>query len=290
MRTCCLISILLLSHTILRSQKSEQNVNNQIIKTDTFHHTYFITDKYRWLENINSTDTRKWIDNQNNNFKSYLSKVSSKTSSFNAIDTYTYTEYDNPRKMGKYYFIYAYHNSLGNPALFYQSTLKEDPQLLIDPIYISGKDQIVLGGFSVSKDSKLLAYQFSRNGSDWKEVKVVSIEHATDLKDHLIGVKFSTIAWLGNGFFYSTFSQDKQFGVTQGQRVFYHIIGTEQKEDKLIFEKKSNLAAEFDYLTTSDERYFILKEINNLNGKTNIFYIDYKSENPEIKVLLTNLN
>ena len=289
MQRASLLTFLMACNLLLWSQESEQPVMKVSSTVDTFYTKYRVEDKYRWLEDIQSADTKEWMERQDKLCKNYLSKVSNKTSSFNSIDTYTYAEYNNPIKKGNYYFTFAYYNAFGVPALFSQTTLKENPQMLVDPVFISGKDQITLGEYSVSKDSKLLAYQFSRNGSDWKEVKVMDLQSGMNMKDHLKGLKFSPLEWQGNGFFYSTFAQDQQFGETHGQRVFYHRIGTEQQQDSLIFEKKSNPSARFDYLMTSDERYFVLKDFNELSGKTTIFYIDYKSEHPTLKPLLTNL-
>jgi prolyl oligopeptidase len=178
---------------------------------------------------------------------------------------------------------------VGVPALFYKSALKYDAELLVDPNFISRKDKIMLKGYYVSGDSKLLAYQFSRNGSDWAEVKVVNLQYATHKEDHLTGLKFSDIAWLGNGFYYSTVFQDSEFGETIRQQVYYHEIGTEQKEDKLIFERKNNPKASFDFLTTSNERYFVLKEKDEQVGKVNVFYIDYNAETPYLRPLILNL-
>lgn len=289
MRGIYVIVFLIACNLSVWGQLPEQATAKVSLDVDTFYTTYRIADKYRWLEDIHSTDTRGWLTAQNKMCNNYLLKVSGKTSSFNAIDTYTYTEYNNPTKKGNYYFTKAFYNTYGTYAIFSQTNLREDPHILVDPVFVSTKDQIRIGEYSVSKDSKLMAYQFSRNGSDWMEVKVIDVQDGMNLKDHLKGVKFSSLEWLGNGFFYSTFSRDEQFGETRGQRVFYHTIGTEQQDDKLIFEKKSNADAYFIYLTTSDERFFILKDENQQTGKSNVFYIDYKSEQPEIKPLLTNI-
>ena len=257
MKKFVLISLILVLHTFLWAEA----ITKESIKVDTFFTKYRIEDKYRWLEDINSSETKEWIVSQNKICRNYLSIALTKTSSFNAIDTYTYAEFRNPIKRGKYYFSFAYYNNMSVPALYYQSKLNDEEQLLVDPNYISKKDIISLGEFSVSKDSKLLAYEFSRNGSDWKEVKVVSLQSGIDLKDHLTGLKFSTIAWLGNGFFYSTFSQDNQFGETHGQKVLYHKLGDQQQQDKLIFEKKNDSSEPFNFQTTT-----VLAQANILEG------------------------
>ena len=280
------IIILLICQSYLWGQEKISVKESAV--TDTFYTKYILDDKYRWLEDVQSKDTKDWMDGQGKICKNYLSKVANKINSFKAIDQYINTEFHNYNKLGNYYFSMRYYNNLAVPALYYQSTLKEEAKLLVDPNYISKKDQIRIGTYYVSKDSKLLAYQFNRNGSDWMEIKVVSLQDGVDLKDHLKGIKFSNIAWLGDGFFYSTFMQDAQFGATRGQRVFYHKIGTEQQQDKLIFEKKNNADAMFSFSTSSDERFFIIKE-QSPTKNANIFYIDYNSEQPGLKPLLTNI-
>lgn len=256
---------------------------------DTFFHSYLIEDKYRWLEDIDSQETKDWIEQQNSSGKKYLSKAVNNTNSRNSIDRYAFTKYQHPQKMGDYYFTYACYNNISVPALFYQTSLNDYAQILVDPNFISQKDEISLNGYAVSKNSKLLAYQFTRNGSDWNEIKIISLKTGIHKDDHLKGIKFSEISWLGDGFFYSTVSQNGQFGETMGQKVFFHKIGDEQQSDKLIFERKNNPSAIFDYLTTSDERFFVLKEFVGRKGLINFFYIDYEAESPTLQPLLTNL-
>ena len=99
-----------------------------------------------------------------------------------------------------------YNSLYQSQSLYYKSEINSDPTLIVDPSMISSKDEIAIEGYSVSKDSKYIAYQFSRNGSDWLEIKVEKI-NGRNPKDHLENIIFSEIHWKGNGFFYSTSQQ-----------------------------------------------------------------------------------
>lgn len=288
-RNILILIVIICNIHILRAQEYTTIITKEAVVSDTFYNNYVYSDKYRWLESVQSTDTKEWIANQNKQSKKYLARASNKNNSKRAIDKFSYTEYDNPVKKGNYYFTYAYYNDLGVPALFYQSSLKSRSTIIGDPNFISKKDKIVLKGYSVSHDSKYLAYQFSRNGSDWAELKIVTLGYKVTLDEHLKGLKFSSIVWHGDGFFYSTFAQKGEFGRSVGQKVYYHKVGTEQSEDKLIFYRKNNPSAQFYTQVTSDERFVLIKERNEKDGKINIFYFDYKSDNPHLKPLLTNL-
>ncbi|WP_207432294.1 prolyl oligopeptidase family serine peptidase [Sabulibacter ruber] len=270
------------------AQEFEYPVSRKVEIADTYHEKYKVKDEYRWLEELNGPDVNVWLESQRKLSNKFLTKVEFKYNTLEMLNKFGYTRFDYPQKAGKYYFQYGTYNSLAVPALFYQSSLIDNPRVLVDPNYISKKENISIEGYALSKDSELLAYQFSRNGSDWAEVHVVSMKDAVQLKDHLVNVKFSNLAWKDNGFFYSTFKREDALGKTLGQKVYYHKVGTSQSEDKLIFERQ-NPAIEFDFLTTSDERFFILKEKNEQAGKRNIFYIDYQAAQPTLKPLLTNL-
>ncbi len=191
------IIILLICQNYLWGQ--EKIAVKESTVTDTFYTKYILEDKYRWLEDVQSKDTKDWMDGQGKICKNYLSKVANKINSFKAIDQYINAEFHNYNKLGNYYFSMRYYNNLAVPALYYQSTLKEEAKLLVDPNYISKKDQIRIGTYYVSKDSKLLAYQFNRNGSDWMEIKVVSLQDGVDLKDHLKGIKIGIMGCIVNG-------------------------------------------------------------------------------------------
>ncbi len=252
---------------------------------DTFYNSYLVKDEYRGLENIHDKDVVDWIDAQNKLSKNFCEKASNQNSTYTSIDQYSYTEYHHPRKEGKYYFYYAVYDLTASSALFYKSGIKDRGDVLVDPTYISKSDRITLRGHAVSMNSEYLAYLYSRNGSDWGELNVVSIKDKVKMKDHLDNLKFTNIAWKDDGFFYSTYPRTEQFSEAIGQQVFYHKLGTDQKDDQLIFKKK-NPRIHFSFQTTSDERFFLLTENDEDLNVYNIYYLDYQSPEPILKPLL----
>ena len=271
-----------------QAQSYTQFVTRDSAVIDTFFHSYIIEDKYRWLENINSDESKEWLEKEDKAARKYLKRAQSGSNIAKMIRTYGSVDYLWQFKSGDYYFEYA-RDIKGNAMLCYQKSPEGQTMKLIDPKRISKKDRIEINDFSLSADSKWLAYQFSRNGSDWSELNVISMPDGKPLNDHLTGLKFSDIAWLNDGFFYSTVNQDGYFGETHGEKVWYHKIGHEQQEDKLIFQRKNKPSALFGFMTTSDEQYFVLSENNPLTAITNIYYIDYQSETPALVPLITNL-
>lgn len=284
-----ILSLLVLILPVLtRGQLPEYPVTARQTTVDTFYNVP-VYDDYRWLENTKDEKTEAWIEQQNALTTKTLRKAVTKYNSNLAIDKYSYVVYDNPRKQRDFYFTYSYYNNVGVPALFYQKSMRENPTILVDPNFISTKDHISLMDYSVSLDSKLLAYQFSRNGSDWGEIKIINLNTEIHLKDHLKNVKFSRIAWKDNGFYYSRYPE-QGLDKTSGQQIFYHKIGTEQDQDILIFKRDNNPDVLFYANTTSDERFLVIKEKDEKKSMFNIFYIDFNDSVPAIRPLLTRLN
>ncbi|KAA9345811.1 prolyl oligopeptidase family serine peptidase [Adhaeribacter soli] len=281
---------IILSISAAHSQTIPYPVTEKAPVKDTYFNKFAVTDDYQWLENFNSPKVNNWVNAQNEIALPLLNKWQTKHNTFLLIDKYSFARFDHPKKHGKYYFTMAYNSTHGTPALYYKESFQVEPRLLVDPNVMDTdtRNKITIRNYAVSKNSEYLALQFNLNGSDWTEIKVVSLKNGAFKKDHLKGIKFSNIAWKNDGFFYSSFPQADNLSQTLGQKIYYHKIGTEQKDDQLIFER-NNPKLNFRFNVTSDERFLIIKEINEEGGKINIFYLDYEAEQPALKPLLTNL-
>ena len=82
------------------------------------------------------------------------------------------------------------------------------------------------------------------------------------LTDDLKWIKFTGFGWAGNGFFYSRFDAPEPghelSSKNEFQKVYYHVLGTEQSADELIYEDKQNAQRFQSVATTNDERFAIL--------------------------------
>ncbi len=247
-----------------------------------------ITDKFRSLEDPNSSSTQTWLEAQEQLAKKELRKADAEINSFGRMDHFAYTRYTSLTKKRAYYYA-LYYTAGGTPGVYYQKSPKGDPELLVDPLQISTKDQIRIDSYEPSKDSKYLAIEYSRNGSDWKEIKVMDIKSGKFLDDRLKNVKYSSIAWRGHGFYYTKYP-DHDLGQALGAEVYYHKVGEPQLKDELIFKRKDAPENSFSVLTTDDEQFMILVEHDRRNGLGNIFCHDFEAEIPGLRPLLMKLS
>ena len=120
-----------------------------------------------------------------------------------------------------------------------------DARVLIDPNQFSDDGTVSLGGTSISNDASHIAYSISDGGSDWRTWKIMNIETGEVLDDELNWAKFSGASWENDdsGFYYRKYDEpDGELlkELNESPKLMFHKIGTNQSEDKLIYENPQN--------------------------------------------------
>ncbi|NPA44478.1 MAG: S9 family peptidase [Chlorobi bacterium] len=257
---------------------------------DTTSDNYFgtkVEDPYRWLEDDNSEKTKAWVKAQNEFTNAYLSKIPFKDKIKKRLEEiWNYEKISAPSKKGNYYYFYK-NDGLQNQYVMYRTKeLGKDAEVFLDPNTFSKDGTVSMSGVSFTKDGSLLAYQISEGGSDWRKVIILDAETKKQLEDTLVDIKFSGIAWKGNdGFYYSSYNKPKEgsklSGLTQYHKLFYHKLGTSQKEDKLIFGGEKQKRRYIGAYLTEDQKYLVISASESTSG--NELYIkDLSNENNKI--------
>lgn len=243
------------------------------IKQIDDYHGIKIGDPYRWLEDDNTAETKLWVDAQNKTTTVFLNKIPYKEKIKERLTTlWNFDKMSTPYKKGKLYFSFR-NNGLQNQSVFCsQTSLLDKPIVVLDPNILSKDGTTSLSGTDISKDGHYLAYGISKAGSDWVEIHVKDINTKQDLTDVIKWVKFSGIAWKGNGFYYSRYdepSSDKAFTQkNEFHKVYYHSIGTPQSKDQLIYEDKEHPDRNFTAQVTHDENYLIIYGSETTSGQS----------------------
>jgi len=234
-------------------------------KTDVFD-TYFgtkINDPYRWLEDDRSAETKAWVDAENKVTQGYLSGIPFRGDIKKRLETlWNYEKFTAPFKEGVYTYFYK-NDGLQNQYVLYRQKDKNKPEVFLDPNTFSKDATTSLAGIEFTKDGSLVAYQISEGGSDWRKVIVLNTSNKSVVGDTLIDVKFSGLSWKGNeGFYYSSYDKPKEgsqlSGLTQYHKLYFHAIGTSQKEDKLIFGGDQTPRRYIGGGLTEDQRFLVI--------------------------------
>jgi prolyl oligopeptidase len=235
--------------------------------------TYFgqtVADPYRWLEDDRSTETAEWVKSQNEVTSGYLNNIPYREKVKKRLEQlWNYPKYSAPFKNAGKYFFYKNNGLQNQYVLYIQKDLTSEPEILLDPNSWTSDGTMALSSISVSKNGKYLAYSTARSGSDWNTIKVMDLDTKQVLNDSINWVKFSGMAWRGDGFYYSRY--DKPTGSdlsTQNQyhKIYFHKMGDDQSKDQLVFEDKSAPLRNFYAQTTEDERFLIISGSEGTSG------------------------
>ena len=271
--------------------------SEQLEIVDTYHgHT--VSDPYRWLEDTESDSTAKWVAAQNEVTRRYLDSLAVRASMRQRLEKiWNYERFGLPRRRGDTY-LFSHNDGLQNQSVLYKSASLDAPRsVLIDPNTLSEDGTVALSSNVATKDGKLLAYALADGGSDWRTWKVRDVETATDLPDEVRWAKFSGIAWLpdpdteaASGFFYARYDQpaegEELTGTNEYQKLYFHTLGDEQAEDRLIFKRDDEPKWGFSPEVTDDGRYLIIHNWKGSEPKSQIFIKDLQQVNSEIRPLI----
>ena len=252
-------------------------------QTDLYHGTR-VEDPYRWLEEVDSPETRDWIRAQNALTFAFLESIPARPAIHRRLtELWNYERFGVPSHKAGTWFCFR-NDGLQNQAVLYRSdTLDGAPTLLLDPNQLSADGTTALGVTAVSEDGRLLAYSLSESGSDWNDVKVRDVRTGADLPDLLKWVKFSAIAWThdGLGFFYSRYPApeggDPLLEVNKNHTLYYHRIGTAQDQDLLIWERPDQHDWGVSAEVSEDGRYLVLSIWLGTDRRNRLYYVDLEN-------------
>ncbi|MFQ5570774.1 MAG: prolyl oligopeptidase family protein [Rhodothermales bacterium] len=253
---------------------------------------------YRWLEDLDSEETRAWVEAQNAVTFGYLEQIPQRESIKKRLtELWNYPRYGTPFKRGDRYF-FSKNDGLQNQSVTYvqESLDDEAPRVLLDPNTLSEDGTVALSGLYVSDDGRYAAYSLSASGSDWRTFKVRNVETGQDLDDVLEWIKFSGASWTpdGKGFFYSRYDAPKEGDayeqVNKNQKLYYHRLGTSQAEDERIYERPDEPEFGFGAGVTDDGHYLIINVWKGTDRRNRVYYKDLQDPESEVVRLLDDFD
>ncbi|HEY3278870.1 MAG TPA: prolyl oligopeptidase family serine peptidase [Gemmatimonadales bacterium] len=238
-----------------------------------------VPDPYRWLEDVDSPETRAWVEAENRVTFGYLEQIPERAWIRRLTELWDYPKYGAPFKKGGRYFFFKNAGLQNQAVLYTQTALTAAPAVLLDPNTLSADGTVALSTLALSEDGRLLLYGTSGSGSDWQEFRVRDVSTGHDRSDHLRWIKFSGAAWThdGAGFFYSRYPEpaaggDPLLALNRDQKVYYHRLGTDQSADRLVYERPDQPDWGFGAEVSADGRYLVLNVWLGTDRRNRIYY------------------
>ncbi|WP_232758922.1 prolyl oligopeptidase family protein [Flavobacterium sp. ALD4] len=251
-----------------------------------------VADPYRWLEDDRSAETAAWVKAENKVTYGYLDQIPFREALKNRMEKlWNYEKIGAPSKEGNFTY-YSKNDGLQNQSVMYRKDASGKEEVFLDPNTFSKDGTTSLGGIDFSKDGSKVAYAISEGGSDWRKVIIMDAISKKVIEDTLIDVKFSGLSWRGSeGFYYSSYEKPKGSELsakTDEHKLYFHKLGTAQKEDRVIFGADQKRRYIGGYVT-EDDRYLVISAANSTYG--NELYIkDLTKQDSPISTIVDNFN
>lgn len=247
-------------------------------------HGVAVADPFRWMEAEEAPILQEWLDAETKLSQDYLSGIAFRDAVAQRVrDLWNFERVSGFRKKGAYFY-YFKNSGLQAQDVFCRRMEGGPEEILLDPNSESRKGGSGLGQVAFSANDKYLAYEVTEGGTDWKTIRIYDLEGNKDLADTLRWVKYSNIAWAGDGFYYSRYPApvrgDKTSSPMEFHQVFFHKVGTGQSADQLVFADRARSRRGFLPLTSEDGRFLVLQiwETHSGNG---VYVMDLKKASPE---------
>lgn len=248
---------------------------------------HIINDDYHWLRD------NRWPNVQDNDVLSYLKKENRYSNQFfkplnNSINK-IFEELKGRIKLSdksvpiryRNYYYFNKTTTKSNYAIHLRSSAAggRGTVLLDENIMSKGKKYFRLGAMSVSPKENLLAYSEDTDGDERYTVSVKDLDSNKLLKDKVTDT-LGGIVWQedGSGFYY-TKVDDKW----RPNKLYYHELGTSQKDDKLIYYEKDT-TFRVGVSKSSDYKYILVEVSSSTSDE--IRYIDSLDNSHKMSMLI----
>jgi prolyl oligopeptidase len=247
-------------------------------------HGVVVSDPYRWLEDQNSPETRAWIDAQNACTQSALKTLAGKgaiakrLSELIKVDTIHL-----PTARGGRYF-YSKRAAGGDLFVLYmRKGATGAEEVLVDPATLSADHTTSVDFQGFSEDGKLVAYGVRKGGEDEVSIHLIDTYTRKELPDVLPRARLSGISFNGDnsGFYYSKLTD-------QGMRAYYHAMGTNAEQDKVIFGEGYGQEKILSVDVSENGRYLLLLVLyGSACEKSEVYFQDLANSGPLTPVVKT---
>ncbi|WP_036517836.1 prolyl oligopeptidase family serine peptidase [Nevskia soli] len=229
------------------------------------YHGIKVPDPYRWMEDIDSPQTRNWVEAEAKQSSDYLAAIPGRDGIVERMrKIWNFERWSAPEKHGKWW-IYSHNDGLQSQSvLFATDNPKLKGKILLDPNSLSKDGTVSLRESAVSDDGRYFAYALSEAGSDWQVWRVRDIASGQDLPDELHWSKAGGGSWRkdGSGFYYTVYDAPREGellkAANQYEKLYFHKLGTPQSADTLVYTRSDDPDWFVGGQVTDDGRYLVI--------------------------------
>jgi prolyl oligopeptidase len=234
-----------------------------------------ISDPYRWLEDGDAPETRRWTEEQNALTQAHLravpgrERIRRRLEELLAIGVLSV-----PTPIRGRYFYLRREGRQNQPVLYWREGVEGADRVAIDPNTLDEAGTTALDWYYPSKDGRLLAYGLSENGSEESVLHVLELDSGRLLPDRIPRMRAASLAWLpdGRGFYYTRYPAPGEVppGEEQYHRaVYFHLLGADPAGDPLVF--KPEQKEHWPGVSLSPDGHWLLMNVARTFDQTDLY-------------------
>ena len=198
-------------------------------------------DPYFWMGERDNADAIKYLNDENAFTKSVLKNTEKLQEDLFEEITSKIKKDDSsvPYKLGGYYYFVKYEGEKEHPIFCRKHNLDAEDEIILDVNkFAKGKSYYEAGGLSISTNDQILAFGEDTLSRRIYTIRFVDLTTGKLLTDKIKGVSEKAV-WAKDNKTVFYVKKDKQ--TLREFQVYKHVLGTHQKEDKLVFEENDEL-------------------------------------------------
>ena len=248
---------------------------------DTYGST-IVADRYRWLEDQNSPETRAWISAEQECTEAVLSNLPGRAELARRLTTLRHiATFQLPRERAGRYFFQMRLADQDLEAIYLRRSRDAADELLIDPLPWSRDHSASAIIRDVSKDGRFLFYGHREGGQDELSIHVLEVDARRDLPDVLPSARYGSIVATPDnaGLYYSRITPE-------GPRAYYHAMGSNPSTDRLVFGEGLDKQMILVLQISEDGRYLTYTAgVGAAAQKTEVYLQNLKDQGPLVPVV-----
>jgi prolyl oligopeptidase len=251
-----------------------------------------VADPYRWLEDVDTDETRAWVLAQRDLTQRWLARSPVR----DELRARLRELWDHPRRgapwrHGDRWFQLRNSGLQAQQVLWTMPAPDAEGEVLLDPNAWSDDGTAALSGLAVSDDGRWLAYARSDRGSDWMTWRVRNLDEPGDRPDEVAWSKFSGAAWApdGSGFWYGAYEPPPPGQAYQelnrGQRLCFHRVGTDQADDVVVYARDDQPEWGYSPWVSEDGRWLVVTVSHGTDPRTRLYVADLDGDGTVVPLL-----
>jgi prolyl oligopeptidase len=262
-------------------------------------HGYQVADPYRWLEDADSAETRRWLSAEEELWDGYRAGLP-RREAFTArvrellrVGSVGLPAWRGTARFGlrrdpdQEHAVLYVHDGPGQDS----PVPEGDPgRVLIDPVALDPAGRTTLDAWAPDKEGRLLAYQLSHGGDEESVLRVMDVATGEVVDGPIDRCRYTGVTWLpgGKAFYYVRRLPPEAVPEGESQyhrRVYLHVVGTPPEADAEVFGAGRDKTTYYWTSVSRDGRWLIVSASVGTAPREDIWIADLTSSDPAAPAL-----